>query len=103
MFKNMFLSLCLMVTVGSFFLYTCADAQTTGSISGVVTDESGDPVSGAEVTLKSKKLQFKDSGTTGTNGEYEFSGLNAGKYTLKVIKSGYKKKEKAGETQRRAG
>ncbi|WP_169703065.1 carboxypeptidase-like regulatory domain-containing protein [Candidatus Kuenenia stuttgartiensis] len=39
--------------------------------------------------MKNKKTKFKDKGTTGTNGEYEFSNLDAGKYKLTVKKSGY--------------
>lgn len=105
MAKNVFLSLCMIVTISYVSLHTRVNAQTPtptsvptpttkGSIYGMVTDEAGDLVSGAEVTLKSKKLQFQDSEVTDTNGEYEFSDLNAGQYVLKVKESDHKKAKK---------
>ena len=106
MVKNVFLFFCMIMTISYVSLHTSrVNAQTPtptsvptpttkGRIHGMVTDEAGDLVSGAEVTLKSKKLQFQDSEVTDTNGEYEFSDLNAGPYVLKVKESGHKKAKK---------
>ncbi len=90
MLKNVFLLLGFIMIVSCLSMHNRVDAQTsTGSISGTVTDESGSPISGVTVSLKSKKPKFKDSGTTGSSGEFEFSDLSAGKYILTVVKSGY--------------
>ena len=87
MLKNVFLSLCFIMIVSCLSMHNRVDAQTsTGSISGTVTDESGSPISGVTVSLKSKKPKFKDSGTTGSSGQFEFSDLSAGKYVLTVKK-----------------
>lgn len=105
MVRHVFLSLCMIMTVSYLSVHTTLDAQTPtptsvptpttkGHIYGMVTDKDGDLVSGAEVILKSKKLQFQDSEVTDTNGEYEFSDLNAGQYILKVKESGHKKAKK---------
>ena len=101
MFKNVLVMLCLIVSIGFLSLHKIADAQTptptpasAGSISGTVADESGVPVKSAKVSLKSKKPKFKDSGATGSNGQFEFSDLSAGKYILTVVKSGYSSAKK---------
>jgi ABC-type Fe3+ transport system substrate-binding protein len=52
------------------------------TIEGVVTDESGNPVSGATVTLNGNII------TTGTDGRYRFT-VDLGEYTLTVSKQGY--------------
>src|SRR3972149_8551770 len=89
MLKYIFLSLCLII-VTCLSMHNRVDAQTsTGSISGTVTDESGSPISGVTVSVKSKKPKFKDSGATGSSGQFEFSDLSAGKYVLTVKKDGY--------------
>ncbi len=51
-------------------------------IEGVVTNEAGDPVSGATVTVDGKTV------TTGSDGSYSFE-VDAGTYTVTVTKSGY--------------
>ena len=95
MLKNVFLSLCLIMIVSCLSVHNRVDAQTsTGSISGTVTDESGSPISGVTVSVKSKKPKFKDSGTTGSSGQFEFSDLSAGKYVLTVKKDGYSSAKK---------
>ncbi|MCJ7732816.1 extracellular solute-binding protein, partial [Candidatus Bathyarchaeota archaeon] len=54
----------------------------TATIEGVVTDASGNPVSGATVALDGK------SATTGADGKYSFT-VDLGTYALTVTKSGY--------------
>ena len=55
---------------------------TSGTISGVVKDDQGDPVSGATVTVDGKTV------TTGADGRYTFN-VEAGTYTVEVEKSDY--------------
>lgn len=52
------------------------------TIEGVVTNEAGDPVSGATVTVDGKTV------TTGSDGSYSFE-VDAGPYSVTVTKSGY--------------
>lgn len=107
MFKNIVLFLCFIMTSGYVFSYKTITAQTPtptlvptpvsqGSVSGTVTaKKSGKPIKRAKVTLKSKKLNFKEKTKTDNDGNYLFSDLSAGNYTLKVKKKGFKKsKEK---------
>lgn len=90
MLKRIFLPVCFAFLFGFLFSDTSVNAQATGIISGVVSKKSGGPIGGAEVILKNKKLQVNDSGVSGNKGEFKFSGLQAGTYTLKVKKSGFK-------------
>lgn len=86
MLKRIFLPVCFAFLFGFLFSDTSVNAQATGIISGVVSKKAGGPVGGAEVILKNKKLQVNDSGVSGNKGEFKFSGLQAGTYTLKVKK-----------------
>ncbi|MBD3332657.1 hypothetical protein GF356_07390 [candidate division GN15 bacterium] len=58
-----------------------------GAISGTVTDAAtGDPISGAQITLAGPAA---GGASSNANGEYSFSGLPDGDYTITVSKSGY--------------
>jgi len=93
MLKRVFVSLSLMMLIGFLSLLNIVNAQTStptptskGSISGTVKDESGNPVSGAKVSIKrSKKPKFKDSGSTGTQGQFEFSDLTLPGFVFAAI------------------
>lgn len=60
---------------------------TDQSVSGVITNESGEPLSGANVLLEEL-----DIGTaTGPNGEFNINNIEPGNYTLSVSFIGYEK------------
>ena len=62
-----------------------------GSISGKVTDVStGDPLTAAQVTL----IPGANTIQTSADGEFSFSGLDEGQYTVSVQKSGYQANRK---------
>ena len=61
-----------------------AQTSTTGAISGVVTDNNGQPLSGATVTLKSG--QVTRSIVTGADGSFRLGLLNAGNWQASVSK-----------------
>jgi hypothetical protein len=70
---------------GTFTLVTFSEGQETaakGAIQGVLRDQAGAPVAGREITLSGTGVSR--STTTGTDGTFEFAGLAAGDYTLKV-------------------
>jgi hypothetical protein len=60
----------------------------TGIISGTVLDTNGDVVPGATVTLSGSSGFQTRSVTSGSDGQFEFSGLPAGVYKLSVARPG---------------
>ena len=67
-----------------------AVAQTSGEISGLVTDQSGAAVTGAAVTITNKATGATRNVTTNSEGLYSFPSLGPGIYELKVEQSGFK-------------
>jgi hypothetical protein len=59
-------------------------AQTSGEITGLVTDSSGAAVSGATVTVTNKATSAIRQVTTNNEGLYSFPSLLPGAYELKV-------------------
>lgn len=80
--------------LASFLLISCGDDSAFdiyGSISGKVTDvSSGEPLIAAQVTL----IPGANTIQTSENGEFSFSGLNEGQYTISVQKDGYQANRK---------
>ena len=72
------------------FIAAPAAAQdyTSGAITGSVTDEAGNAVSGATVTLTSKAQGFTRTSTTSSAGNFTFSGLPSGDYNIAVEAAG---------------
>src|SRR5262249_40511153 len=67
-----------------------AYAQTSGEITGLVTDSSGAAVSGASVTVTNKATVATRQITTNSEGLYSFPSLLPGVYELKVEQAGFK-------------
>ena len=63
-----------------------ADAQTTGSIEGQVTDKTGAVIPGATVLVKGAAER---SLTTNENGAYSATGLAPGSYNVRVTTPGF--------------
>ena len=81
------LSLCLCVAVvlsASAVTAPAAQAASTGSITGTVTDASGNPLAGIDVTAYqsdgSGDWEWASQVTTASDGSYLISGLSAGVY-----------------------
>lgn len=70
-----------------------AQSLVSGDMTGTVTDPSGAVLSGASVSLKSDATGQARSTTTGSNGNYRFSLLPPGNYTISVTASGFSKSE----------
>ena len=62
-------------------------AQTTGSLSGVVTTE-GNPLPGVTVTISSPALQGTRTAVSGDAGGYSFPSIPPGQYTVRFDLSG---------------
>jgi len=59
------------------------DGQSTGSVAGTVTDENGDPLADATVSVGGESV------TTDANGEYEISGVGTGEQTATANAADY--------------
>jgi hypothetical protein len=70
--------------------FRCASAGVTGSISGIVTDESGAVVVGAEISARAIETGLQRSVHTDDKGFYSFLALPVGTYTVSVRKNGFK-------------
>ena len=75
-----------------FFVLTLGRITTfaadTGTISGLVVDRDGQPVSDATATIAGDRLPSGRSVVTGANGLYLFEYLIPGEYTIQVEKAG---------------
>ncbi|MDX2268152.1 MAG: TonB-dependent receptor [Bryobacter sp.] len=86
--KNRILNLWLLA------LLLCAQswAQTsTGSIGGIVTDQTGSPVPAATVTARNENTNSELKTTTSEGGLYVFPAVRTGRYVVTVEKTGFKK------------
>jgi iron complex outermembrane receptor protein len=73
-----------------------ASAQTTGSITGVVTDgSSGQPVVGAMVVATSPASPGEKTAVTDAKGAFTIGNLPAGKYKVQATLDGYKPETRA--------
>src|SRR5260370_604279 len=80
--------ICLAVVVWCLFA-VAALAQTSGSITGEVTDQSGAVAPNAAVTATNSKTNVARSTTTNAAGIYSFPDLTPGTYEVKVTAAGF--------------
>ena len=71
-------------------LAAASKAQTSGEITGLVTDSSGATLGGATVTVMNKATASTRITTTNSEGLYAFPSLSPGLYELKVEQQGFK-------------
>src|SRR6478609_1060734 len=72
-----------------------AQAQTTGSITGVVTDASGAVLPGVTITLTSDRLiTGSETQVSDTGGTYRFDRLSPGAYNVKFELQGFRSVER---------
>lgn len=67
-----------------------SDSQQAGaaSLSGTVVDKNGDVLEGAQVTLAGPASSAVRTVESGSNGQFEFTGLTPGVYKLKITAPG---------------
>src|ERR1700733_3656572 len=70
------------------------NAQTTGVITGIVTDPSGSSVPDAEVAVRNTETGVTKTWHTNGSGIYTAYALPVGKYNLEVTAAGFKKASK---------
>lgn len=88
MSKNVALRLCMLFML-IMALAVTGMAQTTASIKGNVTDQSGAAVSGAKVTVKNTAQGIERTTQTNGSGDYEVPALPPGVYTVEVQGQGF--------------
>src|SRR5215470_6121381 len=66
-----------------------AFAQTTASIQGTVSDQSGAAIVGAKVTVKNTALGIERTAQTNATGSYEVPALPPGVYSVQVQMTGF--------------
>src|SRR5215216_484439 len=81
----------LITTLVLLLTQIAINAQTTGVVSGMVTDPNGAVVSGATVTLKSDETGVDRSAVSNDKGSFTFASVQPGKYTVTVEAKGFKK------------
>jgi hypothetical protein len=69
-------------------------AQTTGTVEGAVTDQSGAALPGVTVELTGARLQGNRTGVTAADGRYRFLNLIPGDYTVTATLDGFAKAQK---------
>jgi len=68
-----------------------AHAQvTTGNVRGVIKDENGALVAGANVTILEKKTNNQFTAQTNATGDFEFKNLPVGNYQITISAKGFK-------------
>ncbi|MHB8654510.1 MAG: tetratricopeptide repeat protein [Terriglobia bacterium] len=61
-----------------------------GAISGIIKSTTGDAISGAKITLTNEASHSARSVRASKTGEYVFTAVEAGKYTLRAVSRGFK-------------
>src|ERR1700683_803522 len=76
----------------SFFVLVALPlfAQTSGSITGTILDNTGAAVSGAGVSVSEPATGFRRSATSNADGEYLVAGLGAATYDITITAKGFK-------------
>jgi hypothetical protein len=87
----LFLALALLA-----FFVTIARADTGGSISGTVTDQTGAVVPEATITALNLDTTNQQTTKTNSNGFYTFTTLPVGRYQIEIIREGFKPYKRTG-------
>ena len=74
-----------------------AQTQSTGDVTGVVTDPSGATIPDAKVELKDNSKGNVQESKTDKNGAYRFYLLSPGSYTVTVTATGFSSQSRAAD------
>jgi hypothetical protein len=76
-----------------FFILVCAGAfaQANSEITGIVTDQTGAVVSGADITVADPTTGFSRTTVSGGTGLFDIAGLNPANYNVTVTAKGFEK------------
>ena len=90
--------LCLIGLVAFLLSMPMMQAQSTGTIIGVVKDSSGAVVAGAKVTARATDTGINRTVTTGNDGAFRFDAMAVGTYSVTVAASGFETAVQSGLT-----
>jgi hypothetical protein len=93
-------SLLPLVLLGLFLLVEGIQAQATDtSISGVVTNQAGEPIPGVDIIVENQSTGFRSGSLTNRNGQFTFRQLPiGGPYSVTASFLGYQEQQQAGIT-----
>src|SRR5262249_31005252 len=80
--------------VASWLVCGALVAQTTGTVEGTITDQSGAALPGVSIELSSPNLQGVRSAVTSADGRYRFPSVPPGSYKVTAELSGFGKVQK---------
>lgn len=83
------------LAAAAFVLLPSAQAQTTASLSGQVTDPSGAVVNNAKITLRNTLTGFNQSVPAAADGTYQMTGIPLRTYELLVEADGFQPQQKS--------
>jgi len=84
-----FFALAIFAVISLFFVTaTIAQTSTTGTVEGTVTDANGAVVPNAAITLSGPNLIRAQTATSDADGNYRFSSVPPGRYSLEVAATG---------------
>ncbi len=72
------------------FFAAVAFASIFGSVRGIVHDPQHRPIQGAQITLKAKNSDWTHSSDSNNNGEFTFTSVPIGDYTVTVTSRGFR-------------
>ncbi|HEX4951178.1 MAG TPA: carboxypeptidase regulatory-like domain-containing protein [Blastocatellia bacterium] len=88
--KLQFLRRSIVLLLALFTCYLAALAQTSrGTVSGIVSDQTGAVIANATVTLTNNDTGVSRSTVTNSEGLYRFDAVDLGIYTVKINASGF--------------
>src|ERR1035437_5707588 len=70
---------------------TVAWAGITGTIAGIITDQTGGIISGVSVTATNEETGVQSASITDAKGFYSYPTLSVGKYDISVSHPGFQK------------
>ena len=80
----------LLASLFIFLLVSSSFAQRqTGTLTGSILDEEGNPLPGANITITSESLMGTQSAVSSANGVFRFPNLPPGTYSLKAELPGF--------------
>ncbi len=80
----------VLITLFAAFALAAADStRDNSSVGGTVTDHKGEPVAGADIRLRNLMTEETEHVAADENGTYRFPGVQPGRYSLLVERSGY--------------
>src|SRR5215469_476200 len=80
---------CILIVGSVLLLATAAKATIFGSLRGMIHDPQHRPVEGTMVMMRAKHADWAESTTTDSNGQFRFSAVPLGEYTISVASPGF--------------